>query len=84
MYLKLEGSLITEAWHQVRGCMLCRAAASILCERVESLPKQVASKICMIQMQQWIEIPVTPGRLACLALPLQAFHRILETAPLEI
>ncbi len=37
LYLKLDGDVIVEAWHQVRGCLLCKASASILCEYLDKM-----------------------------------------------
>lgn len=76
--LRISNDTIIEAWHHVRGCMLCKAAASILCEHLQNIPVVQAQKVSDADVIQWTGINITPGRKACCALPVRALHEMLK------
>jgi len=77
--LKIKSDMIVEAWHQVRGCLLCKASASILCEHLQSIPMDQAAKISEEDVIQWTGINITPGRRRCCTLPLWALRELFKT-----
>ncbi len=79
LYLKLDGDVIVEAWHQVRGCLLCKASASILCEHLDQMCVTEAKRISHDRMIQLIGISITPGRTQCCTLPLVALQNMLTS-----
>ncbi len=78
LYLKIENEVIIAAWHQVRGCLLCKASASILCEKLEAMRLNDAWKLCQSDVRQWISFPLTPGRIDCAALPFNTLKQTLQ------
>jgi len=76
--LRISNEIIVEAWHQVRGCMLCKAAASILCEHLQNVPVGQAQEISDSDIVQWTGINITPGRKGCCALPVWTLHELLN------
>lgn len=78
--LIIESDHIVAAWQQVRGCMLCKASASILCERLQDVSLSEAQAISEQDALNWIEIPVTPGRRGCCTLPVLTLKELLQAA----
>ena len=76
--LRIADDTIIEAWHEVRGCMLCKASASILCEHLQNVPVRQAQEISDTDIIQWTGIDITPGRKACCALAVWALHELLN------
>lgn len=76
--LRISNETIIEAWHQVRGCMLCKASASILCEHLQNVPIRQAQEISDADIIQWIGITISPGRRGCCALPVWTLNELLQ------
>lgn len=68
--LNIKDDTIVEAWHQVRGCLLCAASASILCEHLQGLSMDQAKAISDDHAIEWTGINISPGRRQCCALPV--------------
>jgi len=79
LYLKIDGDVIVEAWHQVRGCLLCKASASVLCEHLDKMHVTDAKLISHDKMIQLIGISVTPVRTQCCTLPILTLHNVLTS-----
>jgi len=78
LYLKVDGDVIVEAWHQARGCLLCKASASILCEHVDKMRITDAKMISHDKMISLTGISITPGRTGCCLLPLQSLTKLID------
>lgn len=76
--LRISDEIIVEAWHHVRGCMLCKAAASILCEHLQNVPVRQAQEISDTDIVQWTGINITPGRKGCCALAVWTLQELLN------
>lgn len=76
--LLIINNVILEAWHQVRGCLLCKASASILCEHLQGLPLDHANAISENDAIAWTGIEISPGRRACCALPVLTLLELLS------
>lgn len=76
--LQISNETIIEAWHEARGCMLCKASSSILCEHLENVPVWQAQKISDSDIIQWIGIAISPGRRGCCVLPVWTLHELLQ------
>ena len=76
--LRISQETIIEAWHQVRGCMLCKAAASILCEHLQNVPVLQAQEISDADVIEWTGITISPGRRGCCALPVWTLRELLQ------
>jgi len=82
--LKVEASIIEEAWHQVRGCLLCRASASVLCEKLQRMSLSDAKLLSDNDALTWIGFTVSPGRIRCCVLPVQTLQQLLISYDEEI
>ena len=75
--LYIADNTIVEAWHQVRGCMLCKASASILCEQLQGMPLDQACAISDDHIIRWTGINISPGRRGCCVLSLWTLRELL-------
>jgi nitrogen fixation NifU-like protein len=80
LYLRIIDGAVNEMWHQAKGCLLCKAAASILCERTACMSLQEVAAISEADMLEWIGIPITPGRVQCCTLAVHTLQSILTRA----
>lgn len=76
--LRISGHEIVDAWHEVRGCMLCRAAASILCEHLSGQTLMQADMLSEAEMLTLTGIEISPGRRGCCVLPLWTLKELLH------
>ena len=76
--LVIERDHIIEAWQTVRGCLLCRASASILCEHLQEMHLTEARILTENDALKWVEIPISPGRRGCCTLPLATLLELLQ------
>ena len=84
IWLRVDEGRILAAKHVARGCMLCKASASILCEELTGTDLTEARLISKSDMMGWLEFDVTPARQRCVLLALEAFHASLtrlQSAP---
>ncbi len=76
--LQIEDQRIQAAWFQASGCIVCQAAASMLCEHIEHRTLTELADFRGAAMLDLIGIPLTPGRQQCGLLALLAFRKILD------
>lgn len=80
--LVIEKDHVIEAWHCVRGCLLCRASASILCEQLQGMSLESVRILKENDALIWIDIPVSPGRRGCCTLPMATLLELLQNSDL--
>ena len=80
--LVIERDHIIEAWQTVRGCLLCRASASILCEKLQGMSMESVRILTENNALTWIDIPVSPGRRGCCTLPIATLLELLRNSDL--
>lgn len=79
--LRIVSDLIECAWFTAAGCMVSRAAASILCEYVEGKSLVVIRKLGPTDMLRVIKVQLTPHRQQCALLPFRALQAAIEAGP---
>lgn len=77
VYLRIVDSRVADAYFATKGCMLCRTAASVLCENIEGETTVRILQIDAPTTLRSIGITVTPGRIQCVLISLSAVHRCL-------
>ena len=77
LYLRIVDGVVDEMWHQAKGCLLCKAAASILCEKTAGMNLRDVAAVSEADILEWIGVPITPGRVQCCTLAVQALKAIL-------
>ncbi len=96
MQVKLSGGRITALAHEVQGCLLCRAAASVIGKRavgatlsdVETigaavsamLEKQAAPSSCWEELAAFTPVHGHRSRYRCVQLPFEALSSALRAA----
>ena len=99
MEVHVAGSVITALAHQVKGCLLCRAAASVIGKRaVGARPEEIEQISAGVSAMLEREAPPPAGwhelsafapvhghrsRYDCVRLPFQALLAALRAAPLR-
>ena len=81
LFLRIDEDVVLEVWHRVRGCLLCKAAASILCEKSAGMKLKEVAGISENDMLEWIGIPITPGRVQCCVLAARTLQSLLARRP---
>ncbi len=77
IFAEIRNETINTASFIASGCMVCQAAASILCEFIE---KKTTSELNVFNpkaMLDLIGVPLTPRRQQCGILPLNALRNAL-------
>lgn len=77
LYLIIDQGVVTTAGFVASGCMVCQAAASILCEAVESKFVPELKKMTSGSMLELIGVPLTLRRQQCGLLPFVALRQAL-------
>jgi nitrogen fixation NifU-like protein len=80
VYAEIRDSKIVECSFVASGCMVCQAAASILCEHIQSQDIQNVATITPQEALNLIGVPLTPRRQLCGLLPHYALQTLLSTA----
>jgi nitrogen fixation NifU-like protein len=75
--LRTSAELIPEAWFQSRGCLISRAAASMLVESIEGKPIAEVREWSSLKMLDLFGAPLTARRQLCCLLGFYAFRRAL-------
>jgi len=71
MFLRIEGSKITEVKFDGQGCAISQASASLLTERVREMEIERAAKIPNEEAAEMIGVQLSPMRLKCALLPFK-------------
>lgn len=78
LYLYIRESLLHEAWFVSSGCMVSRAATSVLCEYIEN---RTVGDLQAIDQESFLDhfgVELTPYRKLCALLPFEALKLILR------
>ncbi len=70
---------IEEAWYQAKGCVLCQASASILCEAVEGMSVVEAREFSANEMLKKLDEPIAVNRNRCCLLSWRVLQTALQT-----
>ena len=80
LYLIVDQGVVTTAGFVASGCMVCQAAASILCEAVESRRIPQLELMTTEIMLELIGVPLTLRRQQCGLLPLIALRQAISVS----
>ncbi len=72
MKIQIDGENITEICFDGHGCALSTASASILTETLKGKNKDTILKFSVEELIEILGIPVSPIRMKCASLPLEA------------
>lgn len=75
--LQVSGNVIAEAWFQNRGCLISRAAASMLVETIEGKTAAEIAYWTPADMLRLFGTPLTSRRQVCCLLAYYALNRAL-------
>ncbi|MFS8158876.1 MAG: iron-sulfur cluster assembly scaffold protein, partial [Candidatus Roizmanbacteria bacterium] len=77
MSVKMKGSIIDEVKHQTAGCALCTASASMVTDYVKGKTGGEIKILDAKWLQELLHIKVSPTRLKCILLPLEAIQKLV-------
>jgi nitrogen fixation NifU-like protein len=73
------GETIADARFTADACAICIAAASLLTEGARGMRVSDARSLDLSWLHTLLEGEPPPGRKRCVALPLETFHRAIDT-----
>ena len=76
--LKIEDGKVTEIGYDNVGCVISTASTSILSDYVKGKTIPEIQKIDKDKLIELIGIDITPSRLKCLLLPIEAIQKALK------
>jgi nitrogen fixation protein NifU and related proteins len=71
-----DDKIITKLRHQTRACAVCAASADLLAEQLQGKPLPEISRWNTERVQEMLGIPLSPVRLKCALLPLEALKEL--------
>jgi nitrogen fixation NifU-like protein len=77
---RLKGNNVIDIAFDGEGCAISTASASMLTEHVKNMSKSQVMKLSKDDVLSLLGIELTPGRLKCALLPLEAIHNALQQA----
>lgn len=77
--LRIDNQIIEDAWFQAGGCVICQAAASVICEAVEGQSTEDATNLSAEQFLEVVGDPLPTNRQRCVLLAWRVFQRALQT-----
>jgi nitrogen fixation NifU-like protein len=81
--LKIAGGQVMEVAWEGRGCAISQASASLLSERLAGASLEAAKRIGKAEVLADLGIDISPARLKCALLALQALREGLGQGELE-
>jgi nitrogen fixation NifU-like protein len=78
MEARIEGDTFVEISHESRGCAISVAAASMITDYAVGKTKDALKKLDKDFMIDLVGIELSPNRLKCALLPLEALHRLVN------
>lgn len=83
LYAEIRGAKIVASGFVAAGCMVCQAAASILCEQIDGQDISSLKDLTPEKMLLLIGVPLTPRRQQCGLLPLYALRKAVSFDPAD-
>lgn len=83
LFFKASPDKLLYITHQSRGCAISTASADLLCELLSGQPVSQVS-LTAEQLAELIIIPLSPARLKCALLPLEALRKGLNSLQREL
>ncbi|HSI20120.1 MAG TPA: iron-sulfur cluster assembly scaffold protein [Verrucomicrobiae bacterium] len=79
--IRVANGIITEIRHQTRACSVCAASADLLAEELQGKPFSTCQDWTTDQVAELLGIPLSPIRLKCALLPLEALKTAQPSTP---
>jgi len=73
----IENDIVKEIKFTGKGCALCMASASLMTSKVKGMKKNEILKINSEESISLLKIPISPARMKCVLLPLEAIHKAI-------
>ena len=70
-----KSKTIREISFEAEGCVISRAAASLLFEDIKGKTRESIKRISPRAVESLLGISISPGRLKCMLLPLEAIRK---------
>ena len=77
VYLQKNGKSIEDASFEGTACTICTASASLLTDVLKGKSIKDVENMNKDTMLELLDIPISPVRLKCALLPLEATHKAL-------
>ncbi len=77
LYLKFGGGVITQAGYEASGCLISQVSADLLCEKLVGMNINKVRKLNQADIEKMLGVTLTPARLGCALLPLEALRSAL-------
>ena len=77
----VEAGVLRTLRFEARGCMVSQAAAAMLCEALEGQPVDRLNSFSASDMLALVGLPLSPRRIACALLPLEAARLLAAKLP---
>ncbi len=78
--LIIKKNTIKEVKFSGEGCAISQASASILTDKIKEMNLSDAKNLSKSDILEMLKIPISPGRLNCVLLPLDTFKGALKNA----
>lgn len=75
--LWIENNRVREVWHNARGCGLCKATASAICQKTEGMLISDVLQLPELWPLHLFGFTISHGRRDCCLLPMQALRKLL-------
>lgn len=75
--MALDEDIIQQISFEQEGCVISRAAASIICEHLTGKSLSEAASLHEKRVLELLQVPLMPARLKCAMLALDAFRQII-------
>lgn len=76
--VEVGGGVIEDIKFEGKGCAISIASASLMTEHVKGMSLDKARRLSKDDIQKMLGVEVTPARLKCALLPLEALRSALE------
>ena len=76
--LNVKEGIVKEVKFKGQGCALCTASASLITDKVKSMETKDVENIGKEDVLEILNIPVTPGRMDCAIMTLEAIKNALK------
>ena len=79
VFLKIDGEKISQASFDGQGCAISQASASMMLENLEGKTPAEAKSVGETEVLKNLGVTISPARMKCAFLGLQALKKALET-----
>ena len=78
MQLNVKDGIVEDVKFKGQGCALCTASASLVTDKVKKMKADDVKNLSDKDILEILNIPVTPGRMDCAMITLEAIKNALK------